>query len=176
MVSSTSLLKRSARAKLKDKLKSEGVSEEVLKAVWGWCSLFASRHVCIPHCTPLHATEHDALPPLCRVVGHGTGGQSVIPVALQHGGTQEVLGRGGGCNAGCCGWMELVGQSHLHGPAQPYQQRFVLSAAPQANEAGGWLCALCAPYRACKVVLMGCLGWGNCHSFNQDLRYWLSKK
>lgn len=29
---------------------------------------------------------------------------------------------------------------------------------------------------ACQVIAVGCLGWGNCHSFYWDLSYWLSKE
>lgn len=60
----TSLVKRPARTKLKDKL--EGVNSEELQAVWRQCSLSVPRHVRTPPHAPLRATECDTLSPAPR--------------------------------------------------------------------------------------------------------------
>lgn len=139
LASSTSFVKRPARTKLEDKLKSEGVSGKVLQAAWGQHSLSVPRHVRTPPRTPLRATECDTLPPPRGDLGW-EGTQPSPPPCGTAG--REMLGRTGGCDARLVGamlaagerlqagrawvWMELVDQSH---PPQGHASVLVLPAA-----------------------------------------------
>ena len=100
-----------------------------------------------------------------------------------------ILAAGSSCGlAGRgCGWSSWVRPTTpgVTRQPKPCQQRFVVSAGPRVNEAGGCFCPLCASRSlrgpawfawARQDLAVGCLGWESHHSFNWDLSYWLGKE